>query len=256
MKARKSYGQHFLVQPGAAERIASFVKDYPEVDFVLEVGPGMGALTKHVLPLVKQLVVVEADRQLIPLLNNNFGNHPNLRIVHADFLKYDINTEYPDKSFVLIGNFPYNISSQIIFSLIANRAYCPVMIGMFQKELADRVIAEPGSKTYGVISALVQLFYNGHRKFNLEPGAFNPPPKVRSSVITLERRTDTPSVDYKKYRQLVKMSFSQRRKKMRNSIGHLFSQEVVESHQYFQERPEQLGVDDFVRLVRLLDEKV
>lgn len=252
MKAKKSYGQHFLIQPGAAERIADCLEDYT-FDYVVEVGPGLGALTKHLVDIPKPIVAVEADKSVIPILYNNFGNHPNLDIVHADFLRYNVTENNPDQEFALIGNFPYNISSQIIFSLIGYRDKCPVMVGMFQKELADRVIAPPGSKTYGVISALAQLFFNGKRVFNLEPGAFNPPPKVKSTVIILERRTDSPEVDYKTYRRLVKMSFSQRRKKLRNTIGQFFSDDIVESNPYFQERPEQLGVDDFVTLVNLLE---
>lgn len=255
MKARKSYGQHFLVQPGAAEEISDALTAFLDVDMIVEIGPGMGALTKHLVSHPKPIVAVEADRDLIPLLNNNFGNHPNLKIIHADFLKFNVVEQYPDKRFALIGNFPYNISSQIIFSLIHYREFCPVLVGMFQKELADRLIAGPGSKTYGVISALVQLFYKGSRNFNLEPGAFNPPPKVRSTVITLTRREDTPEVDYKVYRQVVKMAFGQRRKKLRNTIGHLFDKELVNTHAYFQERPEQLGVDDYVALVSMMPEQ-
>lgn len=255
MKAKKSYGQHFLIQPGAAERISDCLKDYDDIDYIVEVGPGLGALTKHLVSYPKPILAIEADKGVIPILYNSLGNHPNLDIVHADFLRYHVTEKYPDKRFALIGNFPYNISSQIIFALIGYRDVCPVMVGMFQKELAERVISPPGSKTYGVISALAQLFYTGKRVFNLEPGAFNPPPKVKSSVIILERRTDTPDVDYKTYRRLVKMSFSQRRKKLRNTIGQFFPADIVESNPYFQERPEQLGVDDFVTLVGLMEGK-
>jgi 16S rRNA (adenine1518-N6/adenine1519-N6)-dimethyltransferase len=254
MKPRKSYGQHFLVRPEIAERIASYLEQYMDVDLIVEVGPGTGALTQHLLHYPKPILAIEADKDLIPILFNNYGHHPNLRIMHGNYLKLDVGEEYPGKTFALIGNFPYNISSQIVFSLIEYLETCPVMIGMFQKELADRLIAPPGSKTYGAISALIQLYYKGTRMFNLEPGAFNPPPKVNSSVIILERRDDSPPVNLKKYRQIVKMSFGQRRKKMRNSIGHLFSPELVAQHPFFQERPEQLGVDDFVTLVGLMSE--
>ncbi len=252
LKARKSYGQHFLVRPEIAERIASYVEDFSDVDFILEVGPGLGALTKHLVDYSKPIVAIEADKNLIPILYNNFGNHPNLKLVHANYLSYDVQAEFPKQNFIVIGNFPYNISSQIVFSLIPYREQCPALIGMFQKELADRVIAGPGSKTYGAISALIQLFYTGRRMFNLEPGAFNPPPKVKSSVIILDRRNDTPEVDFNTYRRIVKMAFGQRRKKMRNTIGHLYSDSLVKEHHYFQERPEQLGVEDFVALVDML----
>lgn len=253
MRARKSYGQHFLVQPGAAEQIANYIHDYPEVDFVVEIGPGRGALTQYLVDIPKPLLAIEADRDLVPILENDFGHHTNLKIMHADFLKHNIRDDHPDESFALIGNFPYNISSQIIFSLIEYRNQCPVLIGMFQKELADRLIAPPGSKTYGAISAMLQLFYTGERKFNLEPEAFNPQPRVRSTVIALHRREDTPEVDFKVYRHVVKMAFGQRRKKMRNTIGHLYSEDIAKTNPYFDERPEQLGVDDFVNLVELLD---
>ena len=254
MKARKSYGQHFLVQEGAAEQIASYAENYRDVDFIVEIGPGLGALTKFLVAYAKPILAIEADKDLIPILYNNFGNYPNLKLVHANFLKYDIREDRPDQNFILIGNFPYNISSQIIFSLIEYRNECPALIGMFQKELADRIIAPPGSKTYGAISAMLQLYYTGERMFNLEPGAFNPPPKVRSTVITLTRRSDSPEVDFKTYRRIIKMAFGQRRKKMRNSIGHLYEEQLAKTHPYFDERPEQLGVDDFVELVRLLPE--
>ena len=254
MKARKSYGQHFLNKPEVAQTTASYVKDYENIDCIVEVGPGMGALTRYLVQYPMPLLAIEADKNLIPFLYNNFNNHSNLKIVHADYLKFDVRSVYPEKSFALVGNFPYNISSQIVMSLIEYRLHCPVLIGMFQKELADRVIAPPGSKTYGAISALIQFYYEGHKKFNLDPGSFNPPPKVKSSVIVLERRTSFPKVEYKSYRRLVKMAFGQRRKKIRNTIGHLFHQDLVAENGYFQQRPEQLGVEDFVELVKLLNE--
>jgi len=252
MKAKKSYGQHFLIEPGAAEQISDALSEHLDVDFIVEVGPGRGALTTHLLKHDRKVVAVEADKSLIPVLDKQFSNHENLNVVYADFLKYNVLDDHPEQSFAIIGNFPYNISSQIIFSLIGYRDNCPVLVGMFQKELADRLIAPPGSKTYGVISALVQLFYKGERLFNLNPEAFNPPPKVHSTVIKFIRRDDTPNVDYKTYRRIVKMAFSQRRKKLRNTIGHLFEDDIVTSNDYFQERPEQLGVDDFVKLVTLM----
>ena len=254
MKARKSYGQHFLIKPEVAETTAAYLNDYTDIDYIVEVGPGMGALTRYLVQHPKPVLAIEADKNLIPFLYNNFNNHKNLKIVHADYLKYDVRTHYPDLSFALVGNFPYNISSQIVMSLVAYREACPVMIGMFQKELADRIIAPPGSKTYGAISALIQFYYSGHQKFNLEPGAFNPPPKVKSSVIALERRTTIPEVDFKVYKRLVKMAFGQRRKKIRNTIGKFFEAELVATNAYFQLRPEQLGVDDFVALVGLMQD--
>lgn len=230
------------------------MQDYLPVDLIVEVGPGMGALTRFLVDYSEPILAIEADKDLIPMLYTSFGSHPNLTIQHANYLKYNVLEDHPVDSFALIGNFPYNISSQIVMSLVAYKEHCPVLIGMFQKELADRVIAPPGSKTYGAISALIQLFYNGKHMFSLPPGAFNPPPKVKSSVIILERRTDTPDVSYKKYRQLVKAAFGQRRKKLRNSIGHLFPDEVVSKLKIFHERPEQLGVEAFVDLVKLREQ--
>lgn len=251
MKARKSYGQHFLIRPDIAERIAKLMLPYTDIQQIVEVGPGTGALTQHLVSLDKPICAIEADKNLLPILYNNFGNHPLIELIHADYLRFDLLKHIPKGQFGIIGNFPYNISSQIVMSLIRYHQRCPVMIGMFQKELADRVIAPPGDKTYGAISALIQFYYIGKHEFTLGPGAFDPPPKVKSSVITLTRREAYPDVPYAVYRQLVKQAFNMRRKKLRNSIGSLFAEEVVESDPIFQSRPERLSVDDFVTLVNI-----
>ena len=251
MKPKKSYGQHFLTRPEIADRIAASID--LETDYILEVGPGQGILTESLLKQDKPILAVEADKELVWQLQYKYLQNRRIRIIHGDFLRFDPSTERPSETFVLIGNFPYNISSQIIFQLIQHRSQCPLMIGMFQKELADRLLASPGNKVYGAITVLLQIFYSGRKVFNLEPGAFHPPPKVKSSVIYLKRRTDVPEVDYSKFRKIVKQAFGQRRKKMRNTIGHLYSKEIMESAKFFQQRPEELSVDEFVKLTNMLN---
>ena len=250
-KAKKSFGQHFLHQPKIAERIASaLIPALDSVSSILEVGPGKGILTQPLIAHMKPLYSIELDNHLIPHINATFGHFEHFELIHIDFLKFEPDSHNIAKPYALIGNFPYNISSQIIFWLIDHRDDCPIMVGMFQKELADRILSGPGSKTYGAISAILQRYYTGSRLFNLEPGAFTPPPKVRSTVLQLNR-IDKNFEHNKTYASLVKQAFSQRRKKMRNTIGNLFPDDVVTSNDIFQERPEQLGVSDFEHLLNL-----
>ena len=253
MKPKKSYGQHFLTRPEIADRIAACID--LDTDYILEVGPGQGILTEALLKQDKPLVAVEADKELVWKLQYKYVQDRRIRIIHADFLRFDPLKEKPSESFAILGNFPYNISSQIIFQLIRYRDHCPLLVGMFQKELADRLLAGPGNKVYGSITVLLQLFYSGRKVFNLEPGAFHPPPKVKSSVIYLKRKEEVPEVDYGNFRKIVKQAFGQRRKKMRNTIGHLFSKEIMEESHFFQQRPEELGVDEFVKLTNMLATK-
>ncbi len=244
---KKSLGQHFLTNPEIAARIAQAIPESCVVDNLIEVGPGGGILTQHLLHTGKTVHSVELDHSLIPELQRRFASASNLELVQGNFLKMDL-TELSSSPFVIIGNFPYNISSQIIFKMLDYREDCPMMIGMFQKELADRLLAPPGSKTYGVISVLLQFYYEGERLFNLSPGAFFPPPKVKSTVIRLTRKAEHPDVDYKAFRKIVKQAFLSRRKKMRNTIGSYFDEAFRDSEPLFQQRPEQLSVEDFVYL--------
>jgi 16S rRNA (adenine1518-N6/adenine1519-N6)-dimethyltransferase len=251
MKPKKSYGQHFLTRPEIATRIANCIDI--DTDYILEVGPGQGILTEALLKLDKPILAVEADKEMVWQLQYKYVQDLKLKIIHANFLKFNPLEDRSDQTFVLAGNFPYNISSQIIFQLIKYKEHCPLMVGMFQKELADRLLAKPGNKVYGAITVLLQLYYGGKKLFNLEPGAFHPPPKVKSSVIYLYRKASIPDINYTSFRQVVKSSFGQRRKKMRNTIGHLFSKDTVENMAVFQKRPEELSVTDFVELTKMME---
>lgn len=250
MRAKKSYGQHFLNNEIYAANIANALELTDQYSQVLEVGPGQGMLTKHLLERREtfELTVVEADRDMVHYIKRHY---PELkeRIVALDFLKLRLERVF-DGQFGLIGNFPYNISSQILIKMLDNYERIPEMVGMFQKEVADRVLAGPGTKTYGVIGILVQARYTGNLCFNVGRGNFTPPPNVQSAVIRCVRR-ETPLIPdehYGKYKQIVKTGFNLRRKMMRNSLKGIFPDEVLSSDPFFQRRPEELTPEDFVEL--------
>lgn len=246
MKAKKSYGQHFLSNEATAERIASFLFQTDAPINALEIGPGKGMLTKYLIDKNVNLTVVEADKDMVSILEKSF---PELDIIYLDFLKLNLHKVFEGQPFYIIGNFPYNISSQIVFKMLNSYELVPEMVGMFQKEMADRIIAPPGSKTYGVISVLTQAYYRGETLMRLAPGAFNPPPKVHSSVIRLVRE-GVPELkcDHKLFRRIVKQSFNQRRKMLRNTLKSIVNNEELLKEDIFQERPEQLSVRDFEAL--------
>ena len=257
MKAKKSYGQHFLNSERIAQRIASSLSLGGEkYSRILEVGPGRGMLTQYLLQRPEQLIVVEADRDMVLYLNKYFeelrGN-----IVEADFLKMDLITLNQQQPFGLIGNFPYNISSQILFKMLDNRALVPELVGMFQKEVAERVVSAPGSKTYGVISVLVQAYYEGEYLFGVNKGKFTPPPKVQSAVIRLTRKAEQDlGCDPKLFKTIVKQAFSQRRKMLRNTMkGFLKGAPILQEEAVFNERPEKLSVEEFVQLTNWVAER-
>ena len=252
IKAKKSFGQHFLTSEPIAQRIAESLQKTSEYKKVLEVGPGKGILTKFLLDKPYELVAVEADVDMVTYLKQFF---PSLegRVVEADFLKLRLDEVMGADSFGLIGNFPYNISSQILFKMIDYRAQIPELVGMFQREMAERVIAPPGSKTYGVISVLVQAFYKGEYLFSVKPGSFSPPPKVQSAVIRLVRKDPyVLDCDERLFRRIVKQSFNQRRKMLRNTLKPLFPEEILKE-EFFQQRPEVLSVEDFVQLAKRIE---
>jgi 16S rRNA (adenine1518-N6/adenine1519-N6)-dimethyltransferase len=255
LKAKKSYGQHFLNSEPIAERIALSLQLGGEAyNKMLEVGPGRGMLTKYLLQRPEQLIVVEADRDMVLYLNKHY---PELKghIVEGNFLRADLPALQQEDAFGLIGNFPYNISSQILFKMIDNRSYIPEMVGMFQKEVAERVVAGPGSKTYGVISVLVQAYYEGEYLFSVGKGNFTPPPKVESAVIRLTRKADQDlGCNERTFRVVVKQAFSQRRKMLRNTMKSLLKGSPLLQEPLFSERPEQLGLDDFVQLARWVED--
>lgn len=251
MKAKKSYGQHFLQN----EHIAQQISEVPayETGNILEVGPGKGALTKYLTDKADQLKVVEADRDMVRILlaDADLSMKPE-QIIEADFLKLDLSGVFNGKPFTLIGNYPYNISSQIIIKMIQQREFVPEMCGMFQKEVADRIISEEGSKVYGTLSVLTQVYYDVERSLKVSPGNFNPPPKVDSAVIYCKRKEE-PLFEgpFSALQTIVRSIFGQRRKMLRNSLKPLFSKDQLEEIPYATLRPEQLKVEDFVELADL-----
>ncbi len=215
----------------------------------MEIGPGKGMLTKYLLEKNVDLKVVEADEDMVTYLEDNY---PELdgRIIAKDFLKLDLTQVFPNHQFLLIGNFPYNISSQIVFKMVEYRQLIPEMAGMFQKEMAQRIIAPPGGKDYGVISVLTQAFYEGKYLFSVSNGNFNPPPKVQSGVIRLTRKEGELGCDEELFRKVVKQAFSQRRKMLRNTLKPFFDDPAVLEEDFFKQRPEVLSVEEFVELTR------
>ncbi|WP_020571197.1 16S rRNA (adenine(1518)-N(6)/adenine(1519)-N(6))-dimethyltransferase RsmA [Neolewinella persica] len=256
MRAKKSYGQHFLTNEHYAHQIAHALTLTDQYDHVLEVGPGQGMLTKHLLERKAdfELTVSEADKDMISYLEEHYPEIAD-RIVPGDFLKANLRDIFGEKPFGLIGNYPYNISSQIMIKMLDNYQQIPEMVGMFQKEVADRVLAGHGSKTYGVIGVLVQCRYESSLVMNVSRGNFSPPPRVESAVIRLERRKEplVPDEKWGRFKHVVKSAFGMRRKMLRNSLKSAFSDEVLAGDEFFQRRPEQVSLDDFVRLA-LMDE--
>ncbi len=255
LHAKKSYGQHFLTNEVYAERIADSLQLTDQYDTVFEVGPGRGMLTKYLLGKDYQLKVVEADPDMVDYLYDHF---PDLAtsVIRGNFLKIPLE-EYAAGPFAIIGNYPYNISSQILIRTIEYRERVPEMVGMFQKEVAERTVAPPGSKTYGVISVLVQAYYSATLLFTVSPGNFNPPPKVQSAVIRLERLADLElGVEDKLFRRVVKTAFSQRRKMLRNTMKGIIPDSSRLKDAFFNQRPEQLGVAEFVQLCEWVQEEL
>lgn len=252
MKAKKSYGQHFLTSDLLAKKIVDHLQPNGRYDMVLEVGPGKGILTQFLIQRSLQLKVVEADRDMVTYLEENFED---LDIIFADFLKVNLQEEFSGQ-FGLIGNFPYNISSQILFKLLKHRAFIPEMVGMFQKEVAARIVAGPGSKTYGILSVLTQAYYDAEMLFTVKPGSFNPPPKVQSAVIRLSRKEECRE-DYNPslFKAIVKSAFNQRRKMLRNSLKPLLPENFDSSSIWMTRRPEQMSLNDFIDLTKKVEEE-
>ena len=257
VKPKKFLGQHFLTDLGIAKRIADTVDACPELP-VLEVGPGMGVMTQFLAEKPRQLKVVEIDFESVRYLRDHF---PSLEdgIIEDDFLTMHLDRTFEGRSFVLTGNYPYNISSQIFFKMLDYKHLIPCCTGMVQKEVAERIAARPGSKTYGILSVLIQAWYDVEYLFSVEPGVFNPPPKVRSAVIRLTRNQTTDlGCDENLFRRLVKTTFNQRRKTLRNNIRPLLSELQLDENTIaqlltdpvFNLRPEQLSVSDFIALTQ------
>lgn len=252
VRAKKSLGQHFLTDLSIAERIASTLDDYRQQP-TLEVGPGMGVLTEFLLEKGHDLTVVELDQESVHYLQINF---PQLdgRIVAEDFLKLDLRQIYGDRQFSIIGNYPYNISSQIFFKVLDYKDQVSCCSGMLQREVAQRIAAGPGSKTYGILSVLLQAWYEIEYLFTVDEHVFNPPPKVKSGVVRLVRNGVTSlGCDERLMKTVVKTSFGQRRKTLRNSLrGLLPKDSPVLERDVFRQRPEQLNVSEFIDLTNLI----
>ncbi|MFT6717498.1 MAG: 16S rRNA (adenine1518-N6/adenine1519-N6)-dimethyltransferase [Saprospiraceae bacterium] len=248
VKAKKHLGQHFLKDESVAERIAMSLKHSSRYQNILEIGPGMGVLTKYLINGFPEhnVKAVELDTESVSYLSEHYQN---LEVFGEDFLKMDINACFND-SFALIGNYPYNISSQIVFKTIENRTQIPEMCGMFQKEVAQRICEGPGNKVYGVISVLTQAFYKAEYLFTVSPQVFKPAPKVKSGVLRLTRLEKDPSCDIPMLFKVVKQGFNTRRKTLRNSLRSLFTPETLQD-EIFDLRPERLTVAQFVDLANL-----
>lgn len=259
MKAKKSFGQHFLNSEIITEDIANGLQLTDLYNHVLEVGPGKGMLTKYLLQKEYNLKVVEADRDMVIFLEKNFPQLEN-KIISGDFLKSNLDEVFEGQQFGLIGNFPYNISSQIMFKMLDYKELIPEMVGMFQKEVAERIVAKPGSKVYGVISVLIQAFYDGKYLFTVDRMNFDPPPKVQSGVIQMTRKENLDlGCDYKMFRRIVKQAFGQRRKMLRNTMKLFFKENEEAGSKLFQNelftlRPEKLSVEDFVKLTIMIQD--
>ena len=251
VRAKKSLGQHFLTDLSIAERIAHTLDDFKHLP-VLEVGPGMGVLTQFLLDMGLDLTVVELDGESVNYLE---ASYPQLhgRIIGEDFLKMDLKRLYGDSPFCVIGNYPYNISTQIFFKVLDYRDQVACCSGMLQREVAQRIAEPPGSKAYGILSVLLQAWYDIEYLFTVDEHVFNPPPKVKSGVIRLTRNSVTDlGVDERMFKRLVKLSFGQRRKMLRSSLKSVFMADpAVMERDVFRQRPEQLGVDDFIALTEL-----
>lgn len=266
VRPKKFLGQHFLKDLPTAQAIADTVDAAPGLP-ILEVGPGMGVLTQYLLKKGRELKVVEIDFESVAYLLKTF---PELGdgLLEEDFLQMQLDRTFGGREFVLTGNYPYNISSQIFFKMLEYRHLIPVCTGMIQKEVAERLAAAPGSKVYGILSVLIQLWYDVEYLFTVEPGVFNPPPKVKSAVVRLTRngRTDC-GCDERLLRRVVKTSFNQRRKMMRGSLKPLFAALNAEraggsqpegvadflARPEMTKRPEQLSVEEFIELTNCID---
>ncbi len=252
VKAKKFLGQHFLEDETIAEKIANSLslKNYKNL---LEIGPGMGVLTKYLLKKPVTTYVIEIDRESVAYLKNNYLNLAP-RILEKDFLKYNLKDTFKEDAFAIIGNFPYNISTQIVFKTLEWRHQIPEFSGMFQKEVAQRICSKEGSKVYGILSVLTQAFYEAEYLFTVPPTVFNPPPKVESGVLRLVRKeNDRLPCDEKLFFRVVKTAFQQRRKTLRNSLK-IFNLSVnLKANVIFEKRPEQLSVSQFIKLTSLIE---
>jgi 16S rRNA (adenine1518-N6/adenine1519-N6)-dimethyltransferase len=254
VRPKKHLGQHFLNDNNIANKIVGCLNN--ELLNIIEIGPGTGVLTKPLLelnPPINTLTLVEIDSESVIYLRENF-NDERLTIKEADFLKTNF-SELSDKPANLIGNFPYNISSQIFFKVLENRNMIPQVVGMIQKEVAERIAEKHGSKTYGILSVLLQTWYDIEYCFTVNENVFTPPPKVKSAVIRLTRNNvEKLECDEKLFFKIVKLVFNQRRKTIRNTLKSLLPDINQEDHYFFSKRPEQLKPSEFVELTKVVEQ--
>ena len=252
VRPKKKLGQHFLTDLSVAENIAQTL-DFSDYNKVLEIGPGMGVLTQFLPWKEGKVSVIELDTESINYLKARYTSMAK-NIHEGDFLKIDLRQLMGDVPFAIIGNFPYNISSQIVFKALENRDLIPFFSGMFQKEVAQRICEPPGTKRYGILSVLTQLYYHADYTFTVKPGVFNPPPKVDSGVITLKRKENYQlNCNEELLFKVVKLSFQQRRKTLRNSLKTLELPKNITEDSIFDQRPEKLSGDDFIALTIKID---
>jgi len=252
VKPKKYLGQHFLNDEMIAKQIADTLTLEGYAD-VLEIGPGMGILTKYILEKPISTYVIEIDPESVEYLQANFLNLAP-RIIQENVLKYDFSNAFGTRPFAIIGNFPYNISTQIVFKALENRDQIPEFAGMFQKEVAQRICEKEGSKTYGILSVLVQAFYEADYLFTVPPSVFIPPPKVESGVLRLTRKADySLPCDEKLFFRVVKAAFQQRRKTLRNSLKTYNLSDNLKANTIFDKRPEQLSVQAFIDLTAAIE---
>ncbi|MDO1513255.1 16S rRNA (adenine(1518)-N(6)/adenine(1519)-N(6))-dimethyltransferase RsmA [Maribacter confluentis] len=258
VKAKKHLGQHFLIDEAIAKSIADTLlqKEYRNV---IEIGPGTGVLTKYLLDRDIDLVAMDLDAESIRYLNETFPmehfavlqGKGSFKVIEADFLNYDLNELFNNQPFGITGNFPYNISTQIVFKMLEHRDLVPEFSGMFQKEVAERICAQEGSKTYGILSVLAQAYYDTEYLFTVPPEVFDPPPKVQSGVLRMVRKTNYQlPCDEQLFKRVVKTAFNQRRKTLRNSLKTFTLSDNLKEDTIFDQRPEQLSVVDFIALTK------
>lgn len=252
VKAKKNLGQHFLKDKEIARRIAATLDQFPSLP-VLEVGPGTGVLTEFLLENRRELTVIEIDRESVVYLKEHYPTL-NGKILEQDFLRMDFANHF-DTPFCIIGNYPYHISSQIFFKVLDNKDSIPCCSGMIQKEVAERMVASPGSKTYGILTVLLQAWYDIECLFTVNEQAFVPPPKVKSAVIRLTRnKRKRLNCNEKLFKMVVKTGFNQRRKMLRNSVKSLLSgEDPLPDDPMLMKRPEQLSIEQFEELTNLLE---
>ena len=251
VRPKKNLGQHFLTDLGIARRIADTVDACPDLP-VLEIGPGMGVMTQYLIPKARPFKAVEIDEESVVWLK---GKYPEWvaegGLISGDFLQMDLNQVFDGQQFVLTGNYPYDISSQIFFKMLDNKDLIPCCTGMIQREVAQRIAAAPGNKTYGILSVLIQAWYDTEYLFTVDEDVFNPPPKVKSAVIRMTRnqRTDI-GCDWALFKRVVKATFNQRRKMLRVSLRQLLNdpQALQLTPDFLTKRPEQLSHEEFVQL--------